>query len=115
MHCSTQFNQTNPASPNRSPVAQADHFHHNVIATKLEEFKVGILEEFGRESAAFLRFVGLVVNEAAALACSTPYPHLFLPALVDEKLHYARRWKIRQRRVGHELDAVSGSTSWEAD
>jgi hypothetical protein len=100
MHLSTRSNQTNPAAPNRSAVAQAGRFRHNILAAKLEEIRAGYLEEFRGDSPTFLHFVRLVVNEAAALACSTRYPHLFLSALVDEKLHYARRWKSRQRRVG---------------
>jgi DNA-binding response OmpR family regulator len=114
-HCSTQFNQTNPADPNHSSVAQVEHFHDGIIAAKLEEFKVGYMEEFRHDPEPFLHLVGLVVNEAAALACSTPYPHLFLPALVDEKLNYARRWKSRQCRVGNGLNAVPVATCWEAD
>jgi hypothetical protein len=115
MFFSTKSNQTNPAHPNRSAVTQAGHFRNNTLAAKLEEFQTGFPEEFGGESEAFLHFVRLVVNEALALACSTPYPHLFLPALMEEKLRYARQWKSRQGRVSKGLDADPIATRCGAD
>lgn len=39
------------------------------------------------------------VNEADALASLTPFPALFLPALVEEKVAQVRAWNERQRRV----------------
>jgi hypothetical protein len=39
------------------------------------------------------------VLEAEALAWSTPYPLLFLPALAEEKVLDARRWADHQRRI----------------
>ena len=39
------------------------------------------------------------VTEAEALACSTPYPLLFLPDLAEEKVLNAREWAGRQRQV----------------
>jgi len=96
-------------------VAQAAHFRQNTLFGNHDRRGAGYVEEFGSESEEFLHFVWLVINEAAALACSTPYPHLFLPALVDEKLQYARNWANRQRRVGNGLDAAPGASRWEAD
>ena len=39
------------------------------------------------------------VNEADALASLTPFPALFLPALLEEKVAQVRAWNKRQRRV----------------
>ncbi len=39
------------------------------------------------------------VVEAEALAWSTPYPLLFLPGLVEEKILGAGRWASRQREI----------------
>lgn len=39
------------------------------------------------------------VAEAEALAWSTPYPLLFLPALVEEKILGVGRWANRQREI----------------
>lgn len=38
-------------------------------------------------------------TEAEALAWSTPYPLLFLPVLMEEKVEGARRWVKRQREI----------------
>jgi hypothetical protein len=40
-----------------------------------------------------------VVLEAEALASTTPYPLLFLPALMDEKVSSMERWLKHQREV----------------
>jgi hypothetical protein len=39
------------------------------------------------------------VAEAEALAWSTPYPLLFLPGLVEEKVLKADRWTVRQKEI----------------
>ena len=92
----------------RSAVAQPAHFHQK-RAARLNEYKVGLLEEFSNESEAFRHFARLAVNEAESLAWSTPYAHLFLPSLVEEEIHYARQWASRQCRVGNGLPAVATS------
>ena len=38
-------------------------------------------------------------TEAEALAWATPYPLLFLPVLVEEKIEGARQWASRQREI----------------
>jgi hypothetical protein len=43
-----------------------------------------------------LRLLRLAAGEAEALAWSTPFPHLFLPVLLDEKLDAVRRYLARQ-------------------
>lgn len=39
------------------------------------------------------------VIEAEALACSTPFPLLFLPALAEEKVLKARQWARHQTEI----------------
>jgi hypothetical protein len=43
-----------------------------------------------------LRLLRLAAVEAEALAWLTPFPHLFLPVLLDEKLDAAKRYIARQ-------------------
>jgi hypothetical protein len=50
------------------------------------------------------------VAEAEALAWSTPYPLLFLPGLVEEKILGAGRWASRQREI-LERQKASGADS----
>jgi hypothetical protein len=42
-----------------------------------------------------LRFLHLAAGEAEALAWLTPFPHLFLPLLLEEKLDAAKRYLAR--------------------
>src|SRR5579863_4000960 len=44
-------------------------------------------------------------TEAEALAWSTPYPLLFLPGLMEEKVHGARRWQRKQREIWEQQQA----------
>lgn len=101
MYFATESNPRDPATRSRSPLAQPAHFRQT-IAAKLNDYKVGLLEEFNNESEAFLRFARLAVNEAEGLAWSTPYAHLFLPVLAEEKIRYARKWASRQCQVGND-------------
>ena len=39
------------------------------------------------------------VNEAAALAASTSFPTLFLPALAEEKVFLAAKWEVKQQVI----------------
>jgi len=39
------------------------------------------------------------LKEAEALAWETPYPHLVLPLLAEEKARAARRWAARQQLI----------------
>ena len=45
------------------------------------------------------RVVKQAATDAEALAWSTPYPLLFLPVLMEEKVEGARLWMSRQREV----------------
>lgn len=53
----------------------------------------------GLRGQASERLARQAVTEAEALAWSTPYPLLFLPVLVEEKLTNARQWADRQQEI----------------
>jgi len=85
------------------------------IAAKLNQHKLGFLVDLNFESASFVRIARLALSEAESLAWSTPYAHLFLPALAEEKIYYVRQWVRRQRRVGNSLPAVLSPAVRELD
>jgi hypothetical protein len=60
-------------------------------AAEVSEYKAGVLRAFRDESEAFLHVIRLAINEAEGLASSTPYAHLLLPVLVEEKLESMQR------------------------
>jgi hypothetical protein len=67
---------------------------------KFNALKSAITANLAEEFAGVLRLetTRQVVNEADALAASTPFPALFLPALAEEKVVFATRWQNKQRR-----------------
>ena len=77
-----------------------------IVVTKLDEYKTRLLEELKAEPQTFLDHVKSAVTEAEALAWSTPYPHLFLPALAEEKIACVQQWTRRQYLIAtSSLDA----------
>jgi hypothetical protein len=60
------------------------------IATNLEKELAGTI------GAALIR---QIVSEAEALAATTPFPALLLPALAEEKAHNAAKWAVRQQTI----------------
>jgi len=50
------------------------------------------------------------VAEAEALAWTTPYPLLFLPGLVEEKVLTAGRWASRQREILERQKALASDS-----
>jgi len=50
------------------------------------------------------------VAEAEALAWTTPYPLLFLPALVEEKVLAADRWAGRQQEILERQKALAADS-----
>jgi len=67
-----------------------------IVVTKLDDYKTRLLEELKAEPQTFLDHVKSAITEAEALAWSTPYPHLFLPALAEEKIACVQQWTHRQ-------------------
>lgn len=48
---------------------------------------------------ADLYLLDFTLNEAESVAWSTPFPHLFFPALAEEKIGKALAWAKHQRQV----------------
>lgn len=76
---------------------------HRFSAACVRAFQ-SLKEKISSELAA--RFAGvrpevfrLAVNEAAAVAASTSFPALFLPALAEEKVLLASRWEAKQQEI----------------
>lgn len=67
------------------------------LAEYREQIVAGLLSEAVDLTPPAL--VEQAVNEADALASLTPFPALFLPALVEEKIAQVRAWNERQRRL----------------
>jgi hypothetical protein len=70
----------------------------------VERLKRELLTEWlrGAQTAEELAMIRRAANEAAAVAWLTPYPHLVLPLLLEEKAQKAivqakRQQQIRQR------------------
>jgi hypothetical protein len=76
-------------------------------AGQTEEFaalKERVTASLEEEFAATIgrRFIRQVVNEAAALASTTSFPTLLLPALAEEKARKASQWATRQQAIRHQ-------------
>jgi hypothetical protein len=73
--------------------------HSEVVRSNLLKYRLKrklATEVSGRISD---QLINRAVAEADALAWSTPYPLLFLPGLVEEKIHNAGHWASRQREI----------------
>jgi hypothetical protein len=76
-------------------------------------------EDLIRESLASAKDLTLdkrlchATNEALALAWATPYPLLFLPVLLEEKLTAARRYSERQRIVRFQSLEILRKMGWQ--
>jgi hypothetical protein len=98
MNLEMMLNLTDRASRCQSLLIQPGPLRQTVVK-KLDEYKTHLLDELKAESQAFRDLVKLSVTEAEALAWSTPYPHLFLPALAEEKIACVQLWTLRQSRI----------------
>jgi len=68
---------------------------------QLDELKRRLLQQYIYQlpEVEYVPAVRRAVEEAAALAWSTPVPHLFLPELLAEKVAGAKEWVDRQRKI----------------
>jgi len=71
------------------------------LETELEQLKARLLAPLLNESTDPAQSVPLrlAANEAASLAWFTPFPLLFFPALLEEKVYAAQRQEARQRQI----------------
>jgi hypothetical protein len=68
---------------------------------KLQTLKEKVAANLSSEFAGVLNPIAVrrVVNDAEALASTTPFPALFLPTLAEEKAQRALEWETRQRAI----------------
>ena len=68
---------------------------------KLHDLKERVVAELSSRFEGMLDEHRLrqVINEADALAATTPFPALLLPTLAEEKVRAAADWQARQREL----------------
>ena len=69
---------------------------HQIVALK-ERLAANLEKDFAGVIGTAL--VRQIVTEAEALAATTPFPALLLPALAEEKAHNAAKWSVRQQTI----------------
>ena len=72
----------------------------NSLAALKERITASLEQEYAGTIAR--RLIRQVVNEAAALAATTSFPALLLPALAEEKARSASQWAARQQAIRHQ-------------
>ena len=71
------------------------------LLAQIKRAKEAILEEYRDSVQANEQLLRLALNEAEAIAWNTDYPHLFFPALAQEKAQAVASWNNHQREVRH--------------
>jgi hypothetical protein len=71
------------------------------VEADLEQLKARLLQPLLKAAAdpADATPLHRAANEAASLAWFTPFPLLFFPALLEEKIYAAQRQELRQRQI----------------
>jgi hypothetical protein len=100
---SNQNHTRNEATFIRKPVVIGSSFRRfaaerfdQLVALK-ERIAANLEKEFAGTIGAPL--IRQIVTEAEALAATTPFPALLLPALAEEKAHNAAKWSVRQQTI----------------
>jgi hypothetical protein len=78
-----------PAHPCRSQTLKLNLLKYRLRRKLASEIEGRVPDRLARQAIA----------EAEALAWSTSHPLLFLPGLMEEKLHSAGQWAARQREI----------------
>ena len=78
------------------------------LETELEQLKARLLGPMLNAAADPARSAPLrqAANEAAGLAWFTPFPLLFFPGLLEEKIYAAQRQEARQRQIRRQSEAL---------
>jgi len=71
------------------------------VAAKFNELTDRLMQKLAADVQGLIpeSMLKQAVTEAEALACSTPYPLLFLPVLAEEKVMTARQWARHQTEI----------------
>jgi hypothetical protein len=72
----------------------------------IESVKESLISEYGPQLNGREVILHSALNEAEALAWQTPFPHLFFPALAEEKALSVGQWASRQEKIWQ-------SASWQ--
>jgi hypothetical protein len=74
---------------------------HDAAHAAFEDLKTSVLQPVLTKTLdlTLRRQLHLAANEAAAAAWTTPFPLLFLPALLEEKASEVHRYVARQQEV----------------
>jgi hypothetical protein len=80
------------------------------VESELEQLKERLLEPLLTATADQAQSVPLrlAANEAAGLAWFTPFPLLFFPALLEEKIYAAQRQEARQQQIHQRTQGLLG-------
>jgi hypothetical protein len=86
--------------------------NHEGVQTVFEDLKTRLLKPVLGETLDpdLRRQLRLAANEAAAMAWMTPFPLLFLPALLDEKAAEAHHHALRQQEVQEATQALADAS-----
>ena len=78
------------------------------LETELEQLKARLLGPLLNAAADPVQSAPLrqAANEAAGLAWFTPFPLLFFPALLEEKIYAAQRQEARQRQIRRQSETL---------
>ena len=77
------------------------------ILAQIKVTKAAIFEESRDKLKLQEQMLRLALNEAAALAWQTVYPHLLFPALATEKIQAVASWNRYQQSVRRTLDLIT--------
>jgi len=88
-----------------------------VVESELDQLKSRLLRELIDQQADAALHVRLrrAANDAASLAWLTPFPLLFFPTLLDEKVAAAQRQQARQRRIRQRTQTLLDEAVAEAE
>ena len=100
MTTTIETNERNSRGPKTGTLAKCTELCRTA-ARKLRQLEEQLINKLTAEAQDSVpqRLVQQAVNEAEALAWSTPYPLLFLPELAQEKVQSARQWSRRQQEI----------------
>jgi hypothetical protein len=100
MTTTIETNERKVKAPGAGTLAKCTEICRNA-ARKLKQLEEQLMHKLTAETLDSVpqRLVRQAVNEAEALAWSTPYPLLFLPELAQEKVQSARQWSRRQQQI----------------
>jgi hypothetical protein len=104
-----------PAAFNRHAAFTSTHLTSGLsrlstaCLNKLNELKERLSAQLAAEYGVSINHALLrqAINEADALAATTPFPSLFLPTLAEEKVQLAYVWNSRQRAIREQTWALA--------